>query len=735
MQPDTLMNEDSKSEQATTGQSNSEMENRNGVTIQEEVEAPATNSEESSTTDEPKPAEQQLPEDVEPTEVDGEESTPSELSEEEQADPVEEEASESDTDDEPSEVDTDDESSEVDTDDESSEVDTDDESSEAETSEAEPVSEADSVPSADETTDTDIEISDVMTQESLEEAYDNSLRAFAEGEIVKGKVVEVSSDEVMIDIGFKSEGYIQASEFEVGEDGLPSVQVGDQIDVYIVRREDADGQIVLSKEIADRTRVWDEITEAYEEGRTVQGEIVERIKGGLRVNVGTLRAFLPASQIELRPVQDFDRYVGMTLDMKIVKVSSKRRRNIVLSRRLLLEEEAIARKSELLSQLEVDQVRAGVVKNITSFGAFVDLGGIDGLLHKTDMSWGKVNHPSEVVSIDEEVEVIVIGVDPEKEQVSLGIKQRTTDPWLNIEEKYPIGSTVHGKIVNIVNYGAFLELEEGVEGLIHVSEMSWTRRNVAPSKIVTKSDDIDAVVLDIDRGHKRISLGLKQLHENPWELLEQKYPIGTKIVGHVRNLTDFGAFVEIEAGIDGLIHTSDLSWVKRDAHPRDFLKEGDEVEVMVLEIDPAERKVSLGLKQIEPDPWQQIPEKYKIGSVARGEIMNLTNFGAFAKLEDGIEGLIHISELAERRIEKPEEIVNIGDQLDLKIIHLDPNERRIGLSLKAAVVEQERATTAQYQQRQSPEPQRPEPEQPKQEEEPTTTLGALLKEELKKSES
>jgi small subunit ribosomal protein S1 len=726
MQPDTLMNEDSKSEQATTGQSNSEMENRNGVTIQEEVEAPATNSEESSTTDEPKPAEQQLPEDVEPTEVDGEESTPSELSEEEQADPVEEEASESDTDDEPSEVDTDDESSEVDTD---------DESSEAETSEAEPVSEADSVPSADETTDTDIEISDVMTQESLEEAYDNSLRAFAEGEIVKGKVVEVSSDEVMIDIGFKSEGYIQASEFEVGEDGLPSVQVGDQIDVYIVRREDADGQIVLSKEIADRTRVWDEITEAYEEGRTVQGEIVERIKGGLRVNVGTLRAFLPASQIELRPVQDFDRYVGMTLDMKIVKVSSKRRRNIVLSRRLLLEEEAIARKSELLSQLEVDQVRAGVVKNITSFGAFVDLGGIDGLLHKTDMSWGKVNHPSEVVSIDEEVEVIVIGVDPEKEQVSLGIKQRTTDPWLNIEEKYPIGSTVHGKIVNIVNYGAFLELEEGVEGLIHVSEMSWTRRNVAPSKIVTKSDDIDAVVLDIDRGHKRISLGLKQLHENPWELLEQKYPIGTKIVGHVRNLTDFGAFVEIEAGIDGLIHTSDLSWVKRDAHPRDFLKEGDEVEVMVLEIDPAERKVSLGLKQIEPDPWQQIPEKYKIGSVARGEIMNLTNFGAFAKLEDGIEGLIHISELAERRIEKPEEIVNIGDQLDLKIIHLDPNERRIGLSLKAAVVEQERATTAQYQQRQSPEPQRPEPEQPKQEEEPTTTLGALLKEELKKSES
>lgn len=693
-------------------QSNSDMENSNGVTVQEEVEVPVTDSEEASTTDEPKADEQHLSEDVEVTEEDGEESAPSEPSEEEQADPVVDEPSES----EPSEADP------------SSE--TDDEPSEAESSEAEPSSESD-----DEPTDTDTQMSDMMTQESLEEAYDNSLRAFTEGEIVTGKVVEVSSDEVMIDIGFKSEGYIQASEFEVGEDGLPAVNVGDQIDVYIVRREDADGQIVLSKEIADRTRVWDEITKAFEEGRTVQGQVIERIKGGLRVNVGTLRAFLPASQIELRPVQDFDKYVGMTLDMKIVKVSSKRRRNIVLSRRLLLEEEALARRSELLSQLEVDQVRTGVVKNITSFGAFVDLGGIDGLLHKTDMSWGKVNHPSEVVNISDEIEVIVIGVDPEKEQVSLGIKQRTTDPWLNIEEKYPIGSTVHGKIVNIVNYGAFLELEEGVEGLIHVSEMSWTRRNVAPSKIVTKSDDIDAVVLDIDRDHKRISLGLKQLHANPWELLEQKYPIGTKIVGQVRNLTDFGAFVEIEEGIDGLIHTSDLSWLKRDAHPREFLKEGEEVEVMVLEIDSAERKVSLGLKQIEPDPWQQVPEKYKIGSVTRGEIVNLTNFGAFAKLEDGIEGLIHISELAERRIEKPEEIVSIGDELDLKIIHLDPNERRIGLSLKAAVVEQERATAAEHQKHQEQESEKREPEQPQEEEEPTTTLGALLKEELEKSES
>jgi small subunit ribosomal protein S1 len=440
-----------------------------------------------------------------------------------------------------------------------------------------------------------------------------------------------------------------------------------------------------------------------------------------------LRAFLPASQVELRPVQDFNKYVGQTLDMKVVKIS-RRRYNIVLSRRILLEEEAAARKADLLSTLEVDQTRTGFVKNITSFGAFVDLGGIDGLLHKTDMSWGKINHPSEIVSIGDKVEVKVIGIDHEYEKVSLVLKQKTEDPWLDIEEKYPVDSTVHGKIVNIVNYGAFLELEEGVEGLIHVSEMSWTRRNVAPSKIVNKGEEIDAVVLEINKENKRISLGLKQLQENPWELLEQKYPIGTRITGHVRNLTDFGSFVEIEDGIDGLIHTSDLSWVKRDAHPRDFLKEGDEVEVMVLQIDSAERKVSLGLKQIEPDPWLQVPEKYKIGSVVRGEIVNLTNFGAFAKLEDGIEGLIHISELSERRIEKPEDIISIGDQLDLKVIHLDPNERRIGLSLKAAQAEQERAVVSQYQQRQ----RQPQPQKPR--EEPTTALGALLKEELEKSE-
>ena len=565
---------------------------------------------------------------------------------------------------------------------------------------------------------------ELADMESLEEAYHNSLKAFTEGEVVKGTVVDVNRDEIMIDIGFKSEGYIPTAEFEIGEDGLPSVSAGDQIDVYIVRREDAEGQIVLSKQFADQKIIWDEIAKAHEEKRPVQGKVVEHIKGGLRVEVGKLRAFLPASQIELRPVQNFEKYIGTTLEMKVVKVS-RRRRNIVLSRRILLEEELASQKAELLNALEVGQIRPGVVKNITSFGAFVDLGGIDGLLHKTDMSWSRVNHPSELIAIGDEIDVKITDIDHQSEKISLGLKQKTTDPWLDVEEKFPVGSTVQGRVVNIVNYGAFLELEEGVEGLIHVSEMSWTKRNVAPSRIFSKEDKVEAVVLEIDRESKRISLGLKQLQPNPWELLETKYPIGTKIVGRVRNLTDFGAFVEIEDEVDGLIHTTDLSWVKRDVHPREILREGDEVEVMVLSIDPAEQKVSLGLKQIEPDPWLQVPEKYSIDSVVRGEIVNLTNFGAFAKLEDGIEGLIHISELANHRIERPEDVVSIGDALDLKVIHLDATERRIGLSLKAARAEQERATVTQYQEQQETE----EPE------EPATTLGALLREELDKSGS
>ena len=580
-----------------------------------------------------------------------------------------------------------------------------------------------------------------MSPESLEEAYDNSIKAFTDGEIVKGVVVDVNRDEVMIDIGFKSEGYIPAAEFEPGQDGVPAVQVGDEIDVYIVRREDSEGQIVLSKKIADQTLIWDEIATAYESGAPVQGRITERIKGGLRVSVGSLRGFLPASQVELRPIQNLEQYVGQTLEMKVISLS-KRRHNIVLSRRAWLEAELVQKRSEVLSTLEVGQLITGVVKNITAFGAFVDLGGVDGLLHKTDMAWKRIHHPSDVVSVGEEVEVQVIGISQENEKISLGLKQKTPDPWANIEEKYPVGSSVRGVVVNIVNYGAFLQLEEGVEGLIHVSEMAWTRRNVAPSRIVNKGDEIEAIVLEISREDKRISLGLKQLQQNPWELLEQRSPVGSKIIGRIRNLTSFGAFVEIEPGIDGLIHTSDLSWTKRGAAANEALKEGSEIEVVVLQIDAAERRVSLGLKQTQPDPWEEVPEKYKVGSVVRGKVVNLTSFGAFTKLEEGIEGLIHISELADRRIEKPEEIVSVGDELDLKVINLSPKDRRIGLSLKALLAEQERAAAPDEAEKpartRSERPSRSRRErEPRRQlpahEETVTTLGALLKEEMGKS--
>ena len=579
-----------------------------------------------------------------------------------------------------------------------------------------------------------------MSAESLEEAYDNSIKAFTDGEIVKGVVVDVTRDEVMIDIGFKSEGYIPAAEFEPGDNDLPGVQVGDEIDVYIVRREDSEGQIVLSKKIADQTLIWDEIAAAHESGEPVKGRVTERIKGGLRVSVGSLRGFLPASQVELRPIQNLEQYVGQTLDMKVISLS-KRRHNIVLSRRAWLETELVKKRAEILSTLEVNQRITGVVKNITAFGAFVDLGGVDGLLHKTDMSWKRIHHPSDVVSVGDEIEVEVIGIGQDNEKISLGLKQMTEDPWGNVDEKYPVGSTVQGVVVNIVNYGAFLQLEEGVEGLIHVSEMAWTRRNVAPSRIVNKGDEIEAVVLEISREDKRISLGLKQLQQNPWELLAQRSPEGSKITGRIRNITSFGAFVEIEPGIDGLIHTSDLSWTKRGTAANEELKEGDEIEVVVLQIDADERRVSLGLKQTQPDPWAEVPEKYKVGSVVRGTIVNLTSFGAFTKLEEGIEGLIHISELAERRIEKPEEVVSVGDELDLKVINLSPKDRRIGLSLKALLAEQARAAAPEEE-----KPARTRPERssrPRREREPrrqmpaheetVTALGALLKQEMGKS--
>lgn len=565
----------------------------------------------------------------------------------------------------------------------------------------------------------------------MDALYDDSLKAFAEGEIVEGHVVNVTSDEVMIDIGFKSEGYVSISEFKTDDSGNPGVSVGDQVEVYIVRHEDADGQLVLSKQYAEEQKLWDSLTHAEQSGEAVEGTITERIKGGMRVDVGDLRAFLPASQIELHPIRNWDDYINKTYPMRIVKLD-KRKRNIVVSRRSLLEEELSAKKAELLSNIEEGQLIKGKVKNITEFGAFVDLNGIDGLLHKSDMSWRKIHNPTEVVSIDEEIEAFIISVDIEKERISLGLKQKTTDPWGSIFEKYPIGSTIKGQVVNIVSYGVFVELEEGVEGLIHISEMSWTQRNVAPSKIVTKDQELEARVIDINTEKKRISLSYKQLVPNPWELLDIKYPFGTKVTGIVKNVTNFGAFIEIEEGIDGLVHSSDFSWLKRNVNPRSVLNEGQEVEAVVQRIDPQEQRISLSIKHVEPNPWNLVSTKYAVGSIVSGEIVNLTEFGAFARLEEGIEGLIHISELSEERIDKPDNVVSKGDILDLKVIELKMDDQRIGLSLKQAVADREREMVEQYE----PKPKKEEevvtrslkePEKKKEEKEETTSFGAALR--------
>lgn len=534
-----------------------------------------------------------------------------------------------------------------------------------------------------------------MSEAEMSELYDESLKNIQEGEITKGTVLKVDSEGVLVDIGYKSEGLIPISEFELDEYGKPNIHAGDAIDVYLVRREDADGRVVLSKEIADQRLIWEQIAQAYDEGRTVSGKVTRRIKGGLRVEIGNMYAFLPASQIDIRPVQDLDSYLGKTLEMKVIKLS-RRRRNIVLSRRVLLEEERESKRKELLETLDVGQVRRGVVKNITQFGAFIDLGGLDGLLHKTDMSWGRVGHPSEVVKRDQEIDVMVLDIDRDEGKVSLGLKQMTRDPWEGVEQRYPIGGNISGRVVNIVEYGAFVELEEGVEGLIHVSEMSWTRRNVDPHTVLTVGENVEVRILNVDPSRQKISLGLKQLNENPWDVLERDHPLGSRVHGRVRNLTDFGAFVEIGDGIDGLIHVSDLSWAKRVVNPAEVLNEGDEVDVVVLSIDRERERVSLGLKQVEPDPWLHVPERFKIGTTVQVEVVNITSFGAFAKLEEGVEGLIHISELGVEHVEKPEDIVKVNEMLDVKVIHLDRQERRIGLSRRAYLIEQDRSLIDQY---------------------------------------
>jgi len=515
----------------------------------------------------------------------------------------------------------------------------------------------------------------------MREIYEQSVRDIVEGEIIKGTILEVKDDAVLVDIGYKSEGLIPLREFRTPS-GEVTIKVGDVVDVYLEQKEDSEGLIVLSREKAEKIKIWDELSQVYDKGGAITGMILGRTKGGLLVDIG-VRAFLPGSQVDLRPVRDLDKLIGKAFPMKIIKLNQKRG-NIVLSRRELLEEERKHLKEQTLANLTEGLRIKGKVKNITEYGAFVDLGGLDGLLHITDMSWGRVGHPSELFQVGDEVEVVVLKFDRTNERVSLGYKQRLPDPWEAVEQKYPVGSKLKGKVVSLTDYGAFVELEEGVEGLVHISEMSWTQRVKHPSKVVAIGDVVEVVVLDVDRANKRISLGMRQAEPNPWNFIEERYPVGTRVEGRVRNLADFGAFVELEEGIDGLIHISDMSWTKRVRHPSEILKKGEKVEAIVLHVDKANHRISLGLNQIQHDPWQAaVPEKYRVGMDVKGKVVRTTDFGAFVELEDGVEGLLHVSELSHDRVNKPEDVVQLGQELTLKVIKLDPEERKIGLSLRA----------------------------------------------------
>ena len=532
--------------------------------------------------------------------------------------------------------------------------------------------------------DDTIALNDVGSPEELERLYEESLKHIQEGEIVRGRIVQIDRDAVLVDVGYKSEGIIDLAEFpDYGRD----LQVGQEVDVLLEEKEDREGQVILSKEKANRIKIWDDISKKYDNNEIIEGVVVTRIKGGLTVDVG-LKAFLPGSQIDLRPVRNLDRLIGEKLQMRIIKLN-KRRGNIVLSRRVLLEEDRQRAKEKTLASLAEGQVVEGVVKNITEYGAFIDLGGIDGLLHITDMSWGRVGHPSELFAIGDKVKVMVLKFDQESERVSLGLKQMTPDPWTNVAEKFPETSRVTGKVVSITDYGAFVELEEGIEGLVHISQMSWSRRTRHPSKIVNIGDVIEAVVLSVDTERKRISLGMKQIEPNPWTTVDERYPVGSEVEGKVRNLTDFGAFIALEEGIDGLIHISDMSWTQRVKHPSDLLKKGQKVKAIVLNVDKENERLSLGLKQMEPDPWTLVPSKYHVGQEIRVKIVKVANFGAFAELEDGVEGLIHLSELSSEKVDNPEEVVAVGQELDTKIIKIDAEARKIGLSIRAFIADAE----------------------------------------------
>ncbi|MBW1979947.1 MAG: 30S ribosomal protein S1 [Deltaproteobacteria bacterium] len=571
-------------------------------------------------------------------------------------------------------------------------------------------------------TETESEMSDVEDEDeaqeldsertTFQEMYEESLKSIKEGEVVRGTIIQVTDDYVMVDIGYKSEGQIPVSEF-LDEKGNLAAKVGDSVDVLLERREDDEGTIVLSKEKAAKIKVWDEISRIYNEDGVIEGTISSKVKGGLSVDIG-IQAFLPGSQVDLRPVRNLDSLIGQTYSFKILKYNRKRR-NVVLSRRVLLEKEREILKAETLKNLEEGKILEGTVKNITEYGVFVDLGGIDGLLHITDMSWGRVGHPSELCSFGDRIKVMVLSFDPERERVSLGLKQLHEDPWNTVDERYPVGSRITGKVVSLTDYGAFVELEPGIEGLIHVSEMSWTAKIRHPSKVVSVGDVVEAVVLNLSKENRRISLGMKQVEPNPWDIIGEKYPVGTTIQGKIKNITDFGLFIGIDEGIDGLVHISDLSWTKRVKHPSELYKKGQEIQAVVLNIDKDHERFSLGVKQLEPDPWEEIPQRYPVGSTVVGTVTNVTDFGLFVEIEEGIEGLVHVSEISREKIKTPVGTYKEGDEVTAKVVNIGQSERKIGLSIKR--LEEQDEKTSYYEYVNSPKAA-------------TSNLGQLLKEEL-----
>ena len=532
--------------------------------------------------------------------------------------------------------------------------------------------------------DMEDEIEDESMDEEMEgmdlsEMVEESLKGVQQGEVLQGMVMMISKEHVVIDVGYKSEGQIPIREF-LDNEGNITVKVGDSVDVLLERLETEDGGILLSKEKAAEVKVWDDIRNAYNENKALKGKIIARVRGGYTVDIG-VHAFLPGSQADLRPVRDMDSLVGKTFDFRVLKYN-KRRGNVVVSRRTLLEERREGQRTETLKKIQEVDVLPGVVKNITDFGAFIDLGGLDGLLHITDMSWGKVKHPSEVLNIGDKINVKILNFDPEKKRVSLGMKQLVPDPWLSATEKYAVGSRVHGKVVSLTEYGAFVELEPGIEGLIHLSEMSWTRKIRHPSQVLSVGDEVEAMVLDIKPDARRISLGLKQVEPNPWDAIGEKYPVDTIIEGKIKDVTDFGVFIGIDEGIDGLVHISDLSWSQRVKHPSELYKKGQEVQAKVIKIDRENERFSLSIKHVTPDPWEQAAQKYPINSRVSGTITNVTDFGVFVELEDGIEGLVHVSEISEEKIKTPVGMFNNGDTIETKVIDVNKKDHKISLSIK-----------------------------------------------------